>query len=121
MKMSNRDMDDAVQSLTSIGEKVTGKLGYAVAKNLRKINNELIEYRDIKNRLIVEHGEKQENGNYILSVGTDKYYDYLKELDDYANIEHEVDIYKISSEEVITSSLNALEIAGIDFMIEDAE
>lgn len=121
MKLTNIDMDKHLSFLNSISSKVTGKLAYAVARNIRKISSELIEYNEIRDELIIKHGEQTENGSYAIGVGTEGFKKFVNDIKEYADIEHDVDIYEVDEDTICNSSLNAEEILSIDFMIKDPE
>lgn len=119
MKLTNYEMDNYLQAMKNISEKVTGMFAYAVARNMRKISEELVEYEELKNKTIVKYGKAMEDGRYAIDVTSDAYKEYLKEMKDYNDIQHDVDIQKITKSELLSSSLNANEILTIDFMISE--
>ena len=119
MKLTNAEMDINLQALQKISDKVTGMFAYAVARNMRKISEELVEYQELKNKAITKYGNLMEDGRYAIDVTTDAYKDYLEEMKDYSSIQHDVTIQTISKDVLLSSSLNANEILTIDFMIEE--
>ncbi len=52
MKMTNATMWESIQTL--MGTQETGKLGYACARNLRKLMSECKEYMEVRDRLMME-------------------------------------------------------------------
>ena len=42
--------------LNNISKKCIGKLGYAVARNIRVLNTELTEFQNVRNELIRKYG-----------------------------------------------------------------
>lgn len=119
MKLTNIEMDNKLISLNNISDKVSGKLAYAVARNIRKISNEVVEFENIKNQLIKKYGTTDDNGISTIEVGTDGYEKFINEIKEYTSIEHDIDIYKIEEDEIFKSNLNAKEIINLDFMIEE--
>lgn len=119
MKLTNVQMDNYLQAMQNISEKVTGKFAYAVARNMRKISEELVEYQNLKNNAIFKYGETGEDGRASILVGSDAYKQFIEEMKDYAEISHDVVIQKITKDELLSSSLNANEILTIDFMVEE--
>lgn len=117
MKLTNQDMDLYVQSLSKISTKVTGKLAYAVAKNIRKLTSELVEYEHSKNANIEKFGEKNEQGNYFIRIDSEGFKKYIEAMEGIQYIECNVDIVKVPAEVVEKSELNAQEMLSIDFMI----
>ena len=119
MKLTNYQMDINLQAMQKISEKVTGKLAYAVARNMRKISEELVEYQNLKNNAIFKYGEKGEDGRASIRVDSDAYIKFLEEMKEYSDISHDVPIQMVTKEELLSSSLNANEILTIDFMVEE--
>ena len=119
MKLTNIQMDNHLQALSKISEKVTGRLAYAVARNIRKISEELVEYQNLKDKAIFKYGETNENGVASIRVGSDAYDKFVEEMKEYTDIAHEVPIEMITKDELLSSPLNANEILTIDFMVSE--
>ena len=119
MKLTNMQMDNYLQAMRNISEKVTGVFAYAVARNMRKISNELVEYQQLKNNTIEKYGTKNDNGTSSIEIGSEAFDNYVKEMKQYSDIQHEVDIQMISQQDLLSSPLNASEILTIDFMIKE--
>jgi predicted acetyltransferase len=118
MKLNNEAADFYLSILNIISSKVSGKFGYAVARNIRALKDSLSEYTDIKNKLITEYGE-QSNNSIELRVDSPNFKKYQEEIKEYNVIEHDVDIMQIEPEEVYKSSLTADVISNIMFMIKE--
>lgn len=118
MKLSNRTMDEYYNVLFSLAEKTTGKLGYAVSRNLRKLTEELVEYQTLKDKAIRKYGQEDDDGITRIKIGSDEFNKYINEMKEYMDIEHDVQLFFVSGEDVINSSLNAKEMLSIDFMVE---
>lgn len=119
MKLTNATMNTYLNSLNKVSDKVNGKLAYYIARNSRKIHNELIEFENVKNNYIRENGTLNENGDFFISINSNEYEKFLNFINEYAFIEHDVDIATISEEEFFNSNLNANEIFELDFMIKE--
>lgn len=120
MNFTNEQADYYLSVLKIISTKVTGKLGYAVARNIRELSMSLHEYTDIKNDLITKYGEN--NGKeIILSVESENYKKYQDEIKEYSDIEHDVNIMLVEPEEIYKSTLTADVISNIMFMVKDGE
>lgn len=117
--IKNEIADSYLWILQKIAQKCTGRLGYAVARNMRVLSESLKEYTERKNELIEKYGNKNENGNYVVINGTDGYRKYLEEIKEYDGIEHDVDIMQVEPEEIYKSSLTADIISNIMFMIKE--
>lgn len=98
-----------------------GKLGYAIMYNRRKIQEELKEYLEIKNQLIIDCGKPQENGTYVIDKDdTDAVNKFVEGIETYANIEHDITFMCVEAEE-IWDELTSSEMERISFMITDKE
>ena len=119
MKFTNIEMTNHLNSLNQISSKVKGKLGYAVARNIRKISNELIEFENIRLEHIRKYGTVNENGECVIKKDTEEYYKFITDMQEFANISHDVDIYSVDAEIVMESDLTAEEMVTIEFMINE--
>ena len=118
MKISNQVADSYLSALKLISKKVSGKFGYAVARNIRELSNSLKEYIQIKNELIAKYGET--NGNeIILNSNSQNFTLFQNELREYAEIEHDINIMPIEVEYIYQSTLTADLITSIMFMIKE--
>lgn len=122
MKLTNKQMDDYFQRLNTISEKTKGRLGYAIARNLRKLSEELVEYQNLKDKAITKYGIV-EDGVSRIQVGSVEYEKFLEDMKEFMDIQHDVQIFFVSEDEVINSDLNGKEMLAIDFMVkkEDAD
>lgn len=118
-KLTNIEMSNHLMALKNISGKVSGKLAYAVSRNMRKLANEVFEFDEIRNKLINKYGEKNDDGIFAIKIGSDSYNKFIKEISEFTDIEHEVDIYSVKSEILYNSDLNADEMLQLDFMIEE--
>lgn len=121
MKLTNIEMSNHLKSLRSISTKVRGKLGYAVARNIRKISNELIEFENLRLEHIRKYGTENENGECVIKKNTEEYHKFLTDMQEYATIAHDVDIYNVDADIVMNSDLTADEMIKIEFMIKESD
>ena len=102
------------------------KIGYAAARNHRRLAECLTEYERFRNSLIEKYGEheKDENGNELPSISlsstSPNFKMFLSELAPYNEMEHEVELVELPYSEVI-GSLSGEEILAIDWMLVDGE
>ena len=118
MKLTNKQMDDYFQRLSTISEKTRGKLGYAIARNLRKLSEELVEYQNLKDKTITKYGVADEDGVSKILIGSEEYEKFLEDMKEFMDIQHDVQLFFVSEEEVINSDLNGKEMLAIDFMVD---
>lgn len=102
------------------------KIGYAAARNHRRLAECLTEYERFRNGLIEKYGEreKDEDGNKLpsirLSVTSPQFKRFEQELAPFNEMEHEVEIFTLPYSEAI-GILSGEEILAIDWMLVDEE
>lgn len=122
MLLANTAMHKYLDVLSTCGE-CTGVLGYAVARNKRKISETIKEYLLFYNKTLEKYGEPvfDEHGNvsgYKMDPKSPNYMDFIQEITPVAHIEEEVDIYKVPMIEA-AKQLNAKTLEELYFMLED--
>lgn len=121
MKLTNIEADNLLQALNNISDKVSGKSAYIIARNIRKLDDELQEYIKIKNEIIIKYGEKGEDGLYNIQINTDAFENYVAEMSKYMDIEINVDIMMIPPDDIFDTQLTAADILSIDLIIMEEE
>lgn len=102
------------------------KIGYAAARNHRRLAECLTEYERFRNGLIEKYGEreKDENGNDLpsisLGVNSPNFQKFAEELAPFNEMEHEVGIFTLPYDDAI-GVLSGEEILSIDWMLVDEE
>lgn len=125
MKLKNIEIMDCIRLLDNhLNRK--DLIGYAVARNIRNLRNNIIEYEQTYNNLMEKYGEPEvddngnETGRYTLDIRSSNFKKFRAELTPFANIEHDVKIFKIPYSSVI-GELTGQEILDIDWMLDDIE
>lgn len=101
-------------------------IGYAAARNTRIFKDACVEYTGIRDELIAKYGEQEVDtdgnytGRYFITTSSPNISKFVSELKPYANIEHDVTIFKIPYSKVI-GELTGTEILEIDWMLEDSD
>ena len=119
--MTNIEMLNRLTYLQSISSKVTGRLAYAVARNIRKITNECQDFIKIKDDLVRKYGTMTEDGNLVIQQNSESYSKFMDELKEYTDLQCDVDIYSVDEKELWESELNADEMLMIEFMVKEGE
>lgn len=123
VKYRNIEMEQMISSLEPLLER-TDKIGYAAARNTRILRNETQEYMERREQLIAKHGTPQldADGNPTgiseIRIGSEQFDAYAAEIEEWALIEHEPDIFTLRYEDVI-GKLSGAQILAIDWMLED--
>lgn len=103
MKLSQAEI---IKSVLETMLETKGIVGYKIARNLRMINEELIEYENVKRELFKKYG-REENNQLIIDKDSENYPLFLGELKPYEDMEVNFDFRKISEEELENSELTA--------------
>ena len=116
VKMKNEQMYDRMLVLSGLKE--TGKLGYAIARNRRKIEAEVTEYSKLRSDALVKFGKPIEGTNKYRLEGEDliKYND---EIAQYKDIACEVDVMLVSPDELYAGNLDSDQMYALEWMVED--
>lgn len=99
-------------------------IGYACARNSRTFENELEEFINFRNDLLLKYGHKEinehgvETGNISLDQTDENYEKAIQEYKKVLLLDRNLDIIKIKYSDVI-GLLSGNEILQIDWMLED--
>ena len=103
MKMTNKAMLDIIDVLNHFGD-ATGKIGYAVMKNRKRIAKELEDYEAQRVALVKKYGEtvKDADGKETVKVpeSGDNYKKFVSELVEILNLDVDVEIYTLPKEDL---------------------
>lgn len=119
----NIEMEQMIASLEPLLER-TDKIGYAAARNTRILQSCAREYLERREQLIAKHGTPQldDEGNPTgvseIRIGSEEFHAYAAEIEEWALIEHEPDVFKLKYEDVI-DKLSGAQILAVDWMLED--
>lgn len=122
----NYEMSSMLESAESRVEVARGKFGYAVARNIRKLNDACLEFLQARRDLISKYGvaEVGENGKptgeYSIKIGTDECNAFLEQLSEYGDIEHPVEICKVPYD-ILPDDLAAKDLLDLEWMLYDID
>lgn len=99
----------------------TGLLGYACARNARRLADATVEYTRIKNDAIREFGRevKDDDGRvtaYTVEPGSKGFAGFMQRVEPFADLECDVEIMTVPASEVI-GKMSGRESLEIDWMI----
>lgn len=120
----NYEMSNMLSILEGHIESATGKFGYAIARNVRKLKDACLEFLQVRQELFTKYGTEEfdsngnPTGNISIKIGTPECDEYLKQLGEYADIEHSVEIYKIPYS-ILPEELTAKDLLELDWMLYD--
>lgn len=124
MKLSNEKILADITNLREISKKVLPiKASYAIAKNLKKIEDELEIYYKEREKLIDKYAEKDENGNVkIDETGFIVFRDkegWDREIKELLAIENDIKIHKFPIDVLEGYNMSPAELMLIEYMIEE--
>lgn len=107
----------AFQMLTALDAAAneTGMLGFAIAKNRRKIKNELEEYIERRNEIIQAHTSLNESGSPCITE--EDAATANAELAPYIAMECIIDVSQIPEDVFYSGGLTAQQMYDLDFMV----
>jgi len=92
----------------------TGKLGWAIYRNLKTLSNALEEYNKMHDELVKKYSS---DGR---TVDSDKIPAFSKELEPLLNLSQDIAIYEIDEKDLYSDNLTAQDYMKIDFMLKQA-
>lgn len=110
MQLKLREIVANVENIKSLlNNKLPVKIAYKLNKLSGKLDKELVPYSETKNKLILELGEKQENGETSIT-DTEKKAEFFKKNDELLETEVEIEFDPIKIEDLgdITVAPNEL-------------
>lgn len=125
MSYTNVQMEQMLESIKPL-LKYSNRIGYAAARNARRLTDELTEYLACKSRLLAKYGTPEvdadgvQTGRYTVSVNSDNGRAYLREIAQYVDIKHEPNLMLLPFSEA-EGVMTGAELFGADWMFFDDE
>lgn len=122
----NYEMANMLTAAESKVETARGKFGYAIARNIRKLNDACLEFLQARQDLMSQYGSEvvdesgKPTGELSLKIGTDACAEFLNRLNEYAEIEHDVEIYKVPYD-ILPDDLTAKDLLDLEWMLYDSD
>ena len=107
-KMKISQANQLSESLSTMMN-VRGKVGFKIAYNKRKIDEELREYLNFKQELFQKYGEEKD-GLLQIFKGSDGYQKYLEEIAPIEDEDIKIDFRLFTEDELESSDLTANQI-----------
>lgn len=115
--ISNHQADQYLESLSKHLD-VSGKIGYAIARNFRVLRDNCTEYYDKRYSIIDKYGTKQPDSEEKEVKPDNPNYSIVKqEIDDLRKIKHEVTICFVEYDQIL-ESFTARDILDLEWMLE---
>ena len=102
-------------------------VAYRIAKNIKAINAELETYEETRVNLVKEYAKKDKdgnplkketNGNEVYDIEDEKMEELNKEINRLMDETVEIDIKKISLDDLNNAGLSAFELEAVEFMLD---
>lgn len=124
--LTNYEMEKACEILDKFLDR-TDILGYAAARNIRRLHEASVDHEKRKNDLLNEYGKPiyDDNGNDTgqrkIGIDDENYDKVLNQLNVSGNIEHTITIFSISYGDILNLSdpLTGREIMDLEWMLID--
>ena len=115
MKMENIEAYKSFIIMQEVTE--TGLLGFAIAKNMRKLANELVEYDGKRNELLQKYGTPAEGNRYeFTKENAKRFYD---EMAQYDNLEIEFEPMTVFEEVFCGGNLTSDQMYALMWMVKE--
>ncbi|MHA2013298.1 MAG: hypothetical protein ACTSWG_13090 [Candidatus Helarchaeota archaeon] len=113
-----------INSINSLNELIKKdlpiKVAYALSKNIKKINDEMRAFEDIKNKLFEKYGEDiEEKGKKFKRIKEENLKIYQEELNKIIDDVCEIDIHKVKIDQFEDVKIKPGDLIAISFMLED--
>lgn len=115
MKFKNEEMRLYVELMSLLRE--TGKLGYVIAKNSRKMRDEIPEYVEKRNELLQEYGYlvDKKKGEYQFEDG--KQEEFEAALKEYSDMEAEIDVFQVDEDTFFNGKMTNNQMEALIWMV----
>ena len=115
MKLTNEQMLESLYILSRAEE--TGKLGFACARNRRKLTDEVKEYVEKRDEILAKYGDPTGENQFLISAENRDAFE--KELGEYSGIECDVAVMTVDADTFCNGHFNSQEMFTLDWMVED--
>lgn len=125
MQLTNLQCLEMIESLKPMMTR-RDIIGYAAARNTRRLADACQDYMRIRESLLVEYGEQvtgpdgKPTGEIVLSSLSGNFPKYQAEIEQIEEVANEVDVFRIDYSEVV-NRLTGDEIIAIDWMLKDGD
>lgn len=114
--MTNKELFAHYNFLVTKGLECRGKIGYGVARNIRRFEESLTEYFREHDRLVTELGE-----NGFIKADSPNIPAFIERMRDFDEIENNPEVFKITEKDLQESDLPADIMLGLSFMTKEGE
>lgn len=114
MKLTNAQGFNSLNTLRELHEE--GKLGFAIARNIRKLEGELADFIEKRDELIRKYGSLEDDHYFVTEA---RIPDFLNELNVYSGMEFEFQPQLVDADTFCSGKLNSDQMYVLDWMVSD--
>lgn len=123
MTFANAELEQAVSVMSQLNE-TSPRLAYAIAKNMRKMKDEVQDYVTVKDQALNQYGtaltkDGQPTGQYELRG--ENLIKYREALGDLPNETIDVDVYQVDEDTFLSGSMNSKQMESLLWMVRENE
>lgn len=119
MEIKLQEADNLSAFLLEAIKLTKGIIGYKLSRNLRILNDELVEYKKIKTEMFEKYGH-QDGDVFIIDKESDNFVKYCEEMKQYENETINVNFKKLTEQEIESCELTGEQLYLLyDYMIEE--
>lgn len=131
MELTIKSLLNGKGALIELGNKkgLASVVAYRIAKNIKAIDNELETYEKTRVNLVKEYANKDEagnpitkkddNGNNMFDINNENMKTLAEEIENLQNEIIDIELKKLTLEDIDSAGLSPLEMSSIDFMLEE--
>lgn len=112
---TNEQMYESASVMSQVEE--TGMLGYAIAKNRRKLIDEVKEYDTKRTELLKKYGKDSGDGRFELS--SSDHFLFIEEITPFSSLTSEIDVVTVSLDVFTGGTLTSQQMFVLDWMVEE--
>lgn len=122
-KLTNAEMESRVRALAPHLERAD-MVGYAAARNTRRLKDALTEYATVRDGLVERYGKPEVDecgtftGKVSLAFDSPDFAKFAEEIEPYLGISHEVEVFRIGYGHA-AGTMSGAELLEIDWMFEE--
>lgn len=123
MKYTNEEMAAMLESLKGFMDR-RDMIGYAAARNARKLSDEVGAFLRFRDDLVVKYGDEERDaegnatGRFSISALSPNFKRFAEEIAPISKLEFELELLKLPYEEAI-GKLSGSELLALDWMFEE--
>ena len=96
-----------------------GTVGFKIAKNVHKLQDELKDYIQFKSDLFKKYGEEKD-GNLVVDKTKENFGEFMKELNKLGDVEIDIPLVRFNENEIIECGMTSAQMSLIWELIDES-